>query len=61
MQYLVIRTTEKGKKKYDVISDPVAFYNSGKFNSETDTIFQIGNEIKIKVVADVQPNQRKAL
>jgi hypothetical protein len=66
MKYLWIKTVWiktgnlDGYSKGDrimIIDDPVKLFKSGEFNEETDTLFQIGNEVKLKV--ELQPVSSK--
>jgi hypothetical protein len=41
-----------------LIDDPVAIFRGNQFDESVDKLYQIGNEVKIKVVIEPIPNYR---
>lgn len=44
----------------EIIDDPVKLFREGKFNDATDNLYQIGNELKLKVVLEPVSATRKS-
>jgi len=41
-----------------LIDDPVTIFRGNQFDESTDKLYQIGNEVKMKVVVEPVPNYR---
>lgn len=60
MKYLWVKEPKTSTETVlEIVTDPIALYHSGRFDPRTDQIFQIGNEIKVKVVTEVVPSKRE--
>lgn len=53
MKYVLIKKYEDGSEAVFIIDDPVAACKSGKYQEENgDKIFQLGNEVKLKITIE---------
>jgi hypothetical protein len=41
-----------------LIDDPVAIFRGNQFDESVDRLYQVGNEVKMKVVVEPVPNYR---
>lgn len=54
MKYLLVKNGNidgfrQGGGSMIIVDDPVSMFKSGEFNEETDALYQIGNEVKLKI------------
>jgi hypothetical protein len=56
-QYLWIRPNSVETPML-IIDDPVSIFRSAQFDESVDKLYQIGNEVKMKVVVEPVPNYR---
>lgn len=57
MKYVMINQTTQ---EITQISDPVTAYNEKTYDPRRDRIYQLGNEVIVKVVVETLPNKRSA-
>ena len=56
MKYVLVKKYEDSSEAVFIIDDPVAACKSGKYQEENgDKIFQLGNEVKIKI--SIEPTE----
>ena len=54
MKYLLIKNGNidgfrQGGGSMTIVEDPITMFKSGEFNEETDVLYQIGNQVKLKI------------
>lgn len=60
MKYLLIKNGNidgfrQGGGSMTIIEDPITMFKSGEFNEETDVLYQIGNQVKLKI--SIEPTE----
>lgn len=58
-QYLWIRPNSV-ESPMTIIDDPVELFRGNQFDESVDKLYQIGNEVKMKVIVEPVPNYRLA-
>lgn len=54
LKYLLIKDS-----KLSIIYDPILEFKNGQINPETDVIYMLGNELKLKIVMEPVASQRE--
>jgi hypothetical protein len=60
MKYVWIQAKKDTQdKQITIIDDPVSIFTSGQFNMKTDSLYQLGSEVKLKVILETVPSKRE--